>query len=99
MSIIKYYDQLYRKMASQPVTVQPIEEVFVGNPILPDAQLITLAEYDPVSKDAITAHHLKDYRHKTFTLMLLPKVEVMFDSILEGSPYWNALLHNDRSYS
>lgn len=73
------------------------EETFRGKPILRDAKRITLAEYAVDTKDAITAHHLKDYRRTKFNLVLLPKVDVMFNRLLEGSEYWSGLLHNENT--
>lgn len=49
-----------------------------------DAKDITLASFDANTKDLITAHQLKDYRRKTFTLLLLPDVDIMYDQILKG---------------
>lgn len=52
--------------------------------IINDAKDITLASYEPMTKDLITAHRLSDYRRKIFTLLLLPDVDIMYDSILKG---------------
>lgn len=53
----------------------------VGEPMfrMPTAKDITLAEYDPSSQGAITAHRLKDYRRKSFSLTLLPSVRTVLD--------------------
>lgn len=100
MGTIAYYNQLCsRNIVKQPEVVKEPEEVFKGRPILPDAKEITLAEYDVDTKDAITAHHLKDYRRKRFNLVLLPDIITLFDKVLEGSDYWNGLLHNESPYS
>lgn len=53
-----------------------------GLPILGDVRPITIAEISPVSMGSITAHRLKDYRHKSFSLMLLPEVHIMLDELL-----------------
>lgn len=100
MGIIQYYSILHDQatIVQQRKLLEP-EEVFKGRPILSDAIPITLAEYDVKTKDAITAHHLKDYRRKRFNLVLLPEVEVLFDKVLEGSAYWNELLHNENPYT
>lgn len=45
---------------------------------------ITLAEYDPSSRDAITAHRLADYRQHRFTLVLMPEIHIMMDDMLKG---------------
>lgn len=99
MGTINYYVQLcpLRQVVQQPRLSEP-EEVFKGRPVVNDAKLITLAEYDVDTKDAITAHHLKDYRRKTSNLVFLPNVNILFDRILEGSEYWNELLHHESTY-
>lgn len=100
MGTIQYYSKLYSgKPVKQPEVVKEPEMVFAGKPILNDAKEITLAEYDVDTKDAITAHHLKDYRRKRFNLVLLPDISTLFDKVLEGSEYWNGLLHNESAYS
>ncbi len=100
MGVIQYYSLLHTgKVIVQQKPLREPEQEFKGRPILNDAKLITLAEYSVDTKDAITAHHLKDYRRKRFNLTLLPKVDILFDKILEGSVYWNELLHNENSYS
>lgn len=81
-------------VVKQPTVVRQPEETSVGLPIVPDAVDVTLAEYDVTTKNAITAHKLKDYRRKKFNLVLLPKIDILFDKLLEGSVYWNALLHD-----
>lgn len=100
MGVIQYYELLstHKVVVQKPPLKEP-EALSKGKPILSDAIAITLAEYDTDTKDAITAHRLKDYRRKRFNLVLLPKVEILFDKILEGSPYWNELLHNESTYS
>lgn len=100
MGTISYYAKLFTPVeVEQPILLKEPEKEFAGKSILSDAKEITLAEYDVDTKDAITAHHLKDYRRKRFNLILLPKVEILFDRVLEGSEYWNALLHNESAYS
>lgn len=100
MGVISYYSKLYGTTnIKQPITIEEPEVVFKGRPILYDAKTITLAEFNQDSKNAITAHHLKDYRRKTFNLVLLPKIDILLDSILEGSEYWNAKLHNESPFS
>lgn len=93
------YVDLYLKLlpnvtVQQPVVVKQPEEVSIGLPILSDAVNVTLAEYDVNTKNAITAHHIKDYRRKKFNLVLLPRINILFDRVLEGSPYWGERLHN-----
>lgn len=95
-SYVKLYSSLIPDVyVKQPEVVKQPEEVSQGLEIVPDAVQITLAEYDVKSKNAITAHHLKDYRRRKFNLILLPKIEVLFDKVLEGSEYWGGLLHNE----
>lgn len=99
MGVIKLYTQVYSEMrAKQPEVVKQPDEISQGLPIIPDAVDVTLAEYDITTKNAITAHHLKDYRRKRFNLNLLPEIHTLFDSLLEGSDYWNELLHNEDAY-
>ena len=100
MSIISLYDAIPRRpLASlEPVKPAPEEKKDIYHPIADNSRVVTLAEFDPVSKDAITAHRLKDYRSKTFKLTLLPEIRILLDDILEGSTYWNAKLHNESPY-
>ena len=98
-TISKYAQLLDNKLVMQPQVVKTFDEVFAGKPILSDAKEVTLAEYDVETKNAITAHHIKDYRRKKFNLILLPNIDIMFDRLLEGSGYWNELLHHESSYS
>ena len=99
MGSISLYDKLDERVTvKQPSVVKPFNEVFAGKEIIPDAKVVTLAEFDVNTKNAITAHHLRDYRRKTFHLALLPKVDIMLDKVLEGSIYWNELLHNESPY-
>lgn len=94
MSVISYYSALSTyKEVRQPEKLKEYEVVFEGNPIISDATQVTLAEYDADTKNAITAHRLKDYRRKIYNLVLLPKIDILFNKVLEGSPYWNELLH------
>lgn len=100
MGAISYYAKLYPNIiVKQPEVLKEPEKASLGKPILNDAKEITLAEYDVDTKDAITAHHLKDYRRKSFNLILLPDIETLFDKVLEGSDYWYGLLHNESPYS
>lgn len=100
MGQIGLYAKLYREInLQQPIVTKSPEEVYAGIPILEDAKPITLAEYDVYTKDIITAHRMKDYRRKKFNLALLPEVSTFFDRVLEGSDYWNALLHNESPYT
>lgn len=50
--------------------------------ILGDVKPVTIAEIHPSSMGKITAHRLTDYRHKSFSLMLLPDVDIMLDKLL-----------------
>ena len=102
MGIIGYYDAIDSRRTvklDKPIASPTGDRKIVGNPIKDESRVITLAEFDPVSKDAITAHRLRDYRRKTFNLTLLPDVHILLDEILEGSAYWNAKLHNESPYS
>lgn len=98
---IDLYDALYRShgKVKQPIVTQSPEEVVIGLPLVEDAKEITLAQYEPVTKDLVTAHRLKDYRRKSFNMMLLPKVDVLFDKFLEGCAYYAERLNSTSPYS
>lgn len=49
---------------------------------LPTAKNITLAEYSQAAQGAITAHRVRDYRRRSFSLVLLPNIEVAIDKLL-----------------
>ena len=100
MGIIALYNKIDSNISvEQPHVIVEPEVTFAGRPIVPDSKIVTLAEFDVNTKNAITAHHLKDYRRKSFHLALLPKIDILFDKLLEGSDYWNELLHNESPYS
>lgn len=100
MGIIRNYIRLQPNVTiTQQERLREPSKLADGKPILNDAKDITLAEFDVDTKNAITAHHIKDYRRKRFNLILLPKVDILFDRILEGSEYWNGLLHDESAYS
>lgn len=92
MGVIAYY----RHIHNYDIDLKPVERVTPGV-IVPDlrvddVRVITLSEYSPVSKYAITAHRVKDYRKKSNSLILLPEVDILFDKLLEGSEYFAGLL-------
>ena len=99
MGTIRYYSQLCNNVR---VVQHPVKEAKVaipeGKPILRDTKEITLAEYDVDTKNAITAHRIKDYRRRIYNLVLLPRVNILFDKVLEGSVYWNELLQTKSEY-
>lgn len=101
MGAIRLIDQLHSTNVNvvMPPTLTDIDAVYVGKPILNDAVPITLAEYNLESKDAITAHRLKDYRQRRFRLALLPRCDLLYDKVLEGSDYWRELLQSKSSFS
>lgn len=101
MNIISYYEAVsYHPLVSQePRRETYTEKQIESRPLIDESRIVTLAEFDPISKDVITAHRLKDYRRKTFNLTLLPDVRILLDDILEGSTYWNAKLHNESPYT
>ena len=99
MGTIALYAKLQRNVeVVQPQVVKSPEEASAGKPIIRDAIPVTLAEYDVNTKNAITAHRLKDYRRKRFNLILLPKIETLFERVLEGSEFWNALLNESTNF-
>lgn len=92
MGILEYYSHIH----NYDVQLQHIE-IHTPGTVVPDlrvedAKVITLAEYNPKSQFAITAHRVKDYRKKSSTLILLPEVDILFDRLLEGSEYFGRLL-------
>ena len=52
-----------------------------GPPVfrMSNARNITLAEYDPSSQGTITAHRIKDYRRRSYSLTLLPNIHTVLD--------------------
>ena len=99
--MIELYELLYsgRKTPVLQPKTNPIEEGQVGVPIIADAKPITLAQYDRISKNAITAHNLSEYRCKSFSMLLLPDVNTWFDTLLEGSEYYAKLLSAKSPYN
>lgn len=100
MGYIGLFDLLYTPTTGvkQPKVITPPEVIFHGKPLLEDAKEITLAEYTPETSNVITAHRMKDYRRKQFNLVLLPKLDILFNKILEGSEFWGELLRNESPY-
>lgn len=96
---LEYYKYVNNYAVSPPKKVEPKEESKVLELHLGEVKDITLAQYNPATKDIITAHNLKDYRRKTFTLLLLPKADIVFDRVLEGSPYYNEFLQHESLHS
>lgn len=70
-------DLQYRTPTWKPYT-PPVPS---GPPIfrMSDAKTLTLAEYDPSSQGTVTAHRIKDYRKRTFSLTLLPNIKTVLD--------------------
>jgi hypothetical protein len=62
--------------------------VWANHPAAPmemgEPKEITLAEYDARTENLITAHRLRDYRKRTFTLVMLPDVKLLVDYLLEA---------------
>lgn len=93
MGSLKYFS-----IMSYPYTAIPKPEP--PKPVIPEAKLvpfmeradteITLAEYNPMSSDAITAHKLRDYRRRHFTLPLLPELSIGMDVFLKDDVDGNA---------
>lgn len=98
---LELYDLIYGGRPKPKVQTQPnpIEEAQEGYPIIEDAKKITLAQYDRISKNAITAHNISDYRRKSFNMLLLPKVHTMFESLLEGSEFYAQKLQVESPYN
>ena len=70
-------DLLYKEPDWQPYRETPRTEEPVFR--MPTAKEVTLAEYDVSSQGTVTAHKLKDYRRKSFSLVLLPNVRTLLD--------------------
>lgn len=83
MDILDRYSAL-RNYKVETVPVKRFEQV-KPEPLhlLSDVKPVTIAEIHPASQEVITAHSLKDYRRKTFSLMLLPDVPIMLDRLLD----------------
>ena len=107
MGIIDYYSALIPKVrVIGPKVIENhkkhTDDINVDNTKvspLPDAIDVTLAEYNPATRDQIVAHRIKDYRRRRFNLKLLPRVTILFDYILEGSDYWNERVHDESPYT
>lgn len=84
--MLEYFDVYLSGIVAKPSTIidNDVKEAPKELPIKIDVKKITLAQYDRVSKDVITAHNIADYRQRKFNLTLLPKVEVLLDILLEG---------------
>lgn len=98
--VLDKYEHLYSSiLVKQPKVIREPEETVPSIKLRPDAKDITLAQYERTTKDLITAHRISDYRRKKFELLLLPSVDILFNHLLEGSDYWNAMLHNESPYT
>ena len=71
----------------EPVVAKRYEEADVKSVhLLSDIKQITVSETSPVTRDLITAHRIKDYRRKTFSLLLLPDIHLILDEFLGALP-------------
>lgn len=77
----------YAAIHNYTIDVEPVkpysEEEQKSVTVLADAKQVTIAEISPIAKGKITAHKLKDYRRKSFSLILLPDIDLMLDKLLE----------------
>lgn len=71
-------DRQYKEVRHKPYTPKRLEASRTFQ--LPKARDITLAEYDPSSQGLITAHRIRDYRRRHFSLVLLPEIEIEADA-------------------
>lgn len=87
MGVLQYYSIIhnYNVKIKQPKPYTP--GVVIPTIIVEDAVPVTLSEFAAESKNAITAHRIKDYRRVSTSLVLLPEVETLYDKLLEGSVY------------
>lgn len=51
--------------------------------VAPEYIQVTLADVDDRSCDYITAHDLRDYRRKSFNILMMPRVNLPYDAIAE----------------
>lgn len=98
---IELYDALYGSNTRTNLRSEsnPIEMAQVGLPIIEDAKPITLAQFDRISKNAITAHRIEDYRRKSFNMLLVPEINTWFDILLGGNDHYAKLLSAKSPYS
>lgn len=94
--------ELYRYINSTGVLARELPKKAIipeSVPLQIDAKEITLSEYDPYTRDLITAHKISDYRRKSFSLNLLPKIHTIYDTLLEGSFAKNVKFYDEDPYS
>ena len=92
MGIIEYYRHINNYTVDLKVVEPQTPGTIIPDLRVDDAKTITLSEFSPASKFAITAHRVKDYRKKSTSLILLPEVDILFDRLLKGSDYFGRLL-------
>lgn len=86
MNILDKYSAIHNYgLNERPVKVYKPTEVNKME-ILSDMKTVTIAEIHPASQSFLTAHRLKDYRRKTFSLLLLPDIELPLDSLMGELP-------------
>lgn len=50
---------------------------------IPPARPVTIAELAPECQGMLTAHHLRDYRHRRFSLILLPNIQLPLEGLID----------------
>lgn len=77
----------YSAIHNYSLNLTPVKRYEESKPkpvtILSDVKEVTIAEINPLAQGKITAHHLKDYRRKSFSLMLLPDISITLDKLME----------------
>lgn len=51
--------------------------------VIPDVVVLTNAEADSYSSQALTCHDLRDYRRTDFEFEFLPEVKIIFEELLK----------------
>lgn len=51
--------------------------------VIPDVVVLTNAEADSSSSQALTCHDLRDYRRTDFEFEFLPEVKIIFEELLK----------------
>lgn len=82
----------YQYVTNREVNIEPKQykknRVRKPTPIIIKSESpVILAQYTEGVGEYITAHQLKDYRKRVFTLHLLPDVHILYSDFLNGAGY------------
>ena len=86
MNILDNYSAIHNYAYKQQRIQRYTEEAVRSVRLLSDMKQITVAETNPATRELITAHRIKDYRRKTFSLLLLPDIHLLLDELLSDLP-------------